>query len=260
MEQQEILFAKTLEEVRKTAKEQGNCISEAQVQKAFEPLSLDEGQMQMVFDYLAERKVGIGEPVDLDDYLTDKEKNYLQNYLDELELLPQYSQGEKEAFTISAMAGEREAQKKLAEVYLKAVTQIAKLYTGQGVFLEDLIGEGNVALAYGTGMLGSLEKPSEAEGMLMKLVMDAMEEHIAENADKAKINQRVLEKVNKVLERAKQMSEELSRKVTVEELVAETGMTRKSIQDALRISGYKIKYIDCGENIYNAAASGEDFT
>lgn len=243
MEQQELLFAKTLEEVRKIAKEQGNCISEAQVQKAFEPLSLDKGQMQMVFDYLVQHKVGIGEPVDLDDYLTDKERNYLQNYLDELEHLPTYSEGEKEAFTISAMAGERDAQNKLVEVYLKAVTEIAKLYTGQGVFLEDLIGEGNVALTYGVSLLGSLEKPSEAEGMLMKLIMDAMEEHIAENADKEKINQRMLEKVNHVLDQAQKLSKEWNRKVTVEELVAETGMTKKSIQDALRISGYKIDYI-----------------
>lgn len=244
MEQQEILFAKTLEEVRKTAKEQGNCISEAQVQKAFEPLCLDKGQMQMVFDYLVQHKIGIGEPVDLDDYLTDKEKNYLQNYLDELENLPAYSEGEKEAFTISAMAGELDAQKKLAEIYLKAVTEIAKLYTGQGVFLEDLIGEGNVALTYGVSMLGSLEKPSEAEGMLMKLVMDAMEEYISENADKVKMNKHVLDKVNKVLNQAKKLSKELNRKVTVEELAEETKMSEKSIRDALRISGYKIEYID----------------
>ncbi|MCM1325391.1 MAG: hypothetical protein NC094_02075 [Bacteroidales bacterium] len=252
MEEQELLFAKILKEVQQTAKEQGNCISEAQVQKAFESLSLGKEQMQMVYDYLIQRKIGIGEPVDLDDYLTDKEKNYLQNYLDGLELLPVYSEGEKEAFTISAMAGEADAQKKLVEIYLKAVTEIAKLYTGQGVFLEDLIGEGNVALAYGVSVLGSLESPSEAEGMLMKLIMDAMEGHIAENADKAKMNQHVLKKVNQVLERAKKLSDELNRKVTVEELAAETGMSEKSILDALRISGYKIKYLDYGP--------GDDFT
>lgn len=249
MEEQELLFAKILKEVQQTAKEQGNCISEAQVQEAFEPLSLGKEQMQMVFDYLAQHKIGIGEPVDLDDYLTDKEKNYLKNYLDELEALPLYSEGEKEAFTISAMAGERRAQAKLTEIYLKAVTEIAKLYTGQGVFLEDLIGEGNLALAYGVSVLGSLEKPSEAEGMLMKLIMDAMEEHISENADKAKMNEKVLGRVNKVLARAKKLSGELGRKVTVEELAKETGMSEKSIQDALRISGYKIEYIDIGKSI-----------
>ena len=67
----EVLFAKTLEEVRNLAKEQGNCVSEEQVQEAFAPLELDNDQLQMVFDYLVKHKVGIGEPVNPDDYLTD---------------------------------------------------------------------------------------------------------------------------------------------------------------------------------------------
>lgn len=241
---QEVLFAKTLEQVRKTAKEQGNCVSEAQVQEAFAPLSLDNDQLQLVFDYLVKHKIGIGEPVDLDDYLTDKEKNYLQNYLDQLALLPDYTSGEKEAFTISAMAGDVDAQRKLIEVYLRDVVDIAKLYTGQGVFLEDLIGEGNMALTIGVTMLGSMETPKEAGGMLGKLIMDAMEEYIQGNADQEKLDKRALDKVNKVLKKAKALSEELHRKVTVEELAAETGMTEKAIRDAVRISGFQIEYIE----------------
>lgn len=240
----EVLFAKTLEQVRKTAKEQGNCVSEAQVQEAFAPLSLDDDQLQLVFDYLVKHKIGIGEPVDLDDYLTDKEKNYLQNYLDQLALLPTYTSGQKEAFTLSAMAGEKEAQNKLIEVYLRDVVDIAKLYTGQGVFLEDLIGEGNMALAIGVTMLGSMETPAEAEGMLGKFIMDAMEEYIQENADQEKVDKHALDKVNKVLKKAKELSEDLHRKVTVEELAAETGMTEKAIRDAVRISGFQIEYIE----------------
>lgn len=52
----EILFAKTLEQVRKTAKEQGNCISEEQVKDAFAELDLSGEQLQMVFDYLLKHK------------------------------------------------------------------------------------------------------------------------------------------------------------------------------------------------------------
>jgi len=92
-------------------------------------------------------------------------------------------------------------------VYLKDVVEIAKLYAGQGVFLEDLIGEGNVALAFGTGMLGSLEKPEEAQGMLAKMMMDAMEEYIAENASAEKADQKMVDKVNKVTEKAKELSQ-----------------------------------------------------
>lgn len=240
----EVLFAKTLEDVRKLAKEQGNCVSEKQVQDAFAELELDNEQLQMVFDYLVKHKVGIGEPVNLDDYLTDEERDYLQDYLDELERLPEYTDGQMQAYTMSAMAGDVEAQHKVLEAHLKDVVEIAKLYAGQGVFLEDLIGEGNVALAFGTGLLGSLEKPEEAQGMLGKMIMDAMEEYISENSSNEKTDQKVVDKVNKVMEKAKELSEELHRKVTVAELAQETGISEKAIQDAVRMSGFQIEYIE----------------
>lgn len=240
----EVLFARTLEEVRAKAKEQGNCISEEQVREAFAEQNLNESQLQMVFDYLVKHKVGIGQPVDLDEYLTDEEKDYLQDYLEEIAGLPEYSQGELEAFAISAMAGEAEAKQKLLQSYLKDVADVAKLYAGQGVFLEDLIGEGNAALALGVNMLGSLEKPSEVPGMLAKMMMDAMEEYIQENAACEKLDRSVADKVNLVADKARELAEELHRKVTPEELSRESGLSLKSIRDACRMSGYKIEDID----------------
>ncbi len=240
----ELLFAQTLEKVRKIAKDQGNCISEEQVRDEFAALELDNEQLQMVFDYLVKHKIGINEPVDIDDYLTDEERNYLQDYLNEIALLPSYSDGEKEAISISAMAGDVDAQGKLIEIYLPDVIEIAKLYAGQGVFLEDLIGEGNVALTMGVTMLGCLEKPSEVQGMLGKLIMDAMENYIAENAESEKADQKVTDKVNKVLDAAKELSELLRRKVTVEELSAESKISEKAIREAVRFSGNNIEYIE----------------
>lgn len=243
----EVLFAKTLEKVRKQAKDQGNCISEEQVKEAFGQLELDNAQLQMVFDYLVKHKVGIGEPVNLDDYLTDEERNYLQDYLDEIAGLPTYTEGEILAFTISAMAGEISAAQRLTENYLKDVVDIAKLYAGQGVFLEDLIGEGNVALSIGTGMLGSLEKPEEAQGMLARMIMDAMEDYIAENAANEKMDKKVADKVNQVADKARELAEEMHRKVTPEELVQEMGLSRKAVLDAIRMSGNKIEDIEYAE-------------
>ena len=240
----EVLFAETLEKVRSLAKEQGNCVSEEQVKDAFESLDLNNEQLQMVFDYLVKHKVGINEPVNVDDYLTDEERNYLQDYLDELAALPHVSDGEKEAITISAMAGDISAQNRLTEIYLPDVVEIAKIYTGQGVLLEDLIGEGNVALAMGTTMLGCLEKPAEAQGMLAKMIMDAMEDYIAENASNEKADLKVVQKVNKVMEAAKDLAEDFRRKVTVEELAAETKMSQNAIREAIKFSGNNIEYIE----------------
>ena len=240
----EVLFASILEKVRSLAKEQGNCVSEEQVKDAFASLDLNNEQLQMVFDYLVKHKVGINEPVNVDDYLTDEERNYLQDYLDELAQLPKVSDGEKEAITISAMAGDLTAQNRLTEIYLPDVVEIAKIYTGQGVLLEDLIGEGNVALAMGSTMLGCLEKPNEAQGMLVKMMMDAMEDYIAENASNEKADLKVVQKVNKVMEAAKELAEEFRRKVTVEESATETKMSQSAIREAIKFSGNNIEYIE----------------
>ena len=43
---------------------------------------------------------------------------------------------------------------------------------------------------------------------------------------------------------ALELAEELQRKVTIEELMEETGMSRKMIEDAVRMSGFKIEDID----------------
>ncbi|MGN0376938.1 MAG: sigma-70 domain-containing protein [Suilimivivens sp.] len=241
---QEVLFARTLEQVKKQAKEQGNCIKKEQVEQAFAALSLSEDQLTLVFDYLEKHKIGIGEPLDPDEYLSEEEINYLEEYKKELTLLETVSEGEKEAITLSAMAGEADAQKRLINIYLPHVVEIAKLYSGQGVFLEDLIGEGNVALTMGVTMLGCLEHAREAEGMLGKMIMDAMEDYINENMAEADKDKKVLNKVNKVAKKAKELSDELRRKVTVEELSVETGMSENAIREAMRLSGYTIEEIE----------------
>lgn len=241
---QEILFAKILEKVRKQAKEQGNCIERQQVEDAFQELSLSQEQLALVFDYLEKHKIGIDTAIDSEEFLSEEEINYLEIYKKELELLETFSEGEKEAVTLSAMAGEADAQQKLISIYLPQVVEISKLYSGQGVYLEDLIGEGNVALAVGVTMLGCLENANEAEGMLAKMIMDAMEECIEEAGAESDKDKKVLKKVNKVAKQAEKLSEELRRKVTVEELAAETGMSPDSIKEAMRLSGYTIEDIE----------------
>lgn len=239
-ESQEILFAQTLETIKKAAKEQGNCISQEEVEKAFEKLQLSPEQLSMVFDYLKKHKIGIGEPVNLDDYLTESEANYLEFYMQEVQTIASVKDGEKEAITLSAMAGDRDAQNRLAQLYLPQVIELAKLYTGQGVFIEDLIGEGNLAVAMGVSMLGCLEHASEAEGMLGKMIMDAMEEIIAMDLNEEKTDKKVESKVNRVAQKAHEMAELLNRKVTLQELAQEEGMSEKAIREAIVMSGYAI--------------------
>lgn len=239
----ELLFGKTLEKVKRLAKEQGNCVSREQIREAFAELGLAQEQLALVEEYLQGHKIGIGEPVDPTDNLTEEEVRYLDIYLEELERMEKVTEGEKEAVTLSAMAGDGQAQAKLAEIYLPQVAEIAKLYSGQGVFLEDLIGEGNVALAAGVTMLGCLEHAREAEGMLGKMIMDAMEECIQDNLNQRRKDEKVLKHVKLVAKQARELAEVFQRKVTVAELAAETQLTEEEVLEAIRMSGSHIEYI-----------------
>lgn len=239
----ELLFGKTLEKVKRLAKEQGNCVSREQIREAFAELGLAQEQLALVEEYLQGHKIGIGEPVDPTDNLTEEEVRYLDIYLEELERMEKVTEGEKEAVTLSAMAGDGQAQAKLAEIYLPQVAEIAKLYSGQGVFLEDLIGEGNVALVAGVTMLGCLEHAREAEGMLGKMIMDAMEECIQDNLNQRRKDEKVLKHVKLVAKQARELAEVFQRKVTVAELAAETELTEEEVLEAIRMSGSHIEYI-----------------
>ncbi|MBO6197444.1 MAG: hypothetical protein J6O03_08165 [Butyrivibrio sp.] len=241
-------FAETLKYVTRLARENKNVISKEQVDDAFSELDLDEKQLQMVYEYLNQHNIGIDEAIDTSDNLTTEENNYLQDYLESLEGLDKLSDGEKEAAAMAAIAGDKNAQDKLIENYLPLVVDVARMYAEQGVFLEDLIGEGNVALTKGVTMLDAVGEPSEVESFLYKLMLDAMEKIIEENLAEDTGMQKVLNLVNEVNDKAKELSEDLRRKVTVEELMEETGWDEEKIRDAIKFSGDNIEDIDTGKN------------
>lgn len=236
-------FTAILEQIKKKARAGQNFITSTEIEEAFSALSLSTEQMDMVYAYLRENKIGIDEPADMDAGLEEEERNYLDSYLEALTAIPGATEGEREAITLSAMAGDPDAVERLTELMLPEVPQIAKLYTGQGVSLEDLIGEGNVALSLGVTMLGTLEHAHEARGMLGRMIMDAMEDCITASEAEEKADQKIADKVNKVADAANVLREELRRAVTVEELMEETGFSRKAIEDAVRISGGSIESI-----------------
>ena len=243
---EELKFAKTLEEICALAGQQGGVIREEQEKERMEGAGIDlgESQLSLVYEYLKSRKIGIGEPADPFDYLTRDEIDYLEAYLKETEALADVSDGEKEAVALSAMAGDPDARRRLIEIFLPQVAQIARLYAGQGVYLEDLIGEGNVALTMAVEMLDCAENAQDAFGSIASAIMEAMETYIAENVSQKKTGDRLAQKANDVLDQARELAEELGRKVTVQELAEESGMTADQIREAVRITADHIDYLD----------------
>ena len=136
------------------------------------------------------------------------------------------------------------AQAKLIQILLPQVVDLAKLYAGQGVFLEDLIGEGNVALTIGVTMLGCFENAKEAQGAIVKMIMDAMEELIISYVAEDDVDQKIAQRVNDISDKAKELAEALGRKVTKEELAEEVQIDVESIAEAIRLSGGQIEYLE----------------
>lgn len=240
-------FAEILKLVTRTARENKNTISKEQIDLAFSELDLDEKQLNMVYDYLKSHKIGVGEDADFDEDLSQEEKNYLDDYIESLASLNKLNNGELEAVQMSAIAGDKDAQERLIENYLPLVVDVARMYSEQGVFIEDLIGEGNVALTKGVTMLDAVGEPKEVEAFLYKMMLDAMEKIIQENLTEDAGMQKVLTLVNEVADKAKELSDDLRRKVTVEELMEETGWEEDKIRDAIKFSGDNIEDIDSGE-------------
>ena len=241
-------FAEILKSVTRTARENRNIISTEQVKEAFSELDLDDKQLQMVFEYLKSHKIGIDEALEEEDNLSEEETNYLNDYLESLKALPAYTDGEKEALAMSAIAGDKQAQNELINCYLPLVVDVARMYSEQGVFLEDLIGEGNVALTKGVTMLDVVGEPSEVEGFLYNMMLDAMEAIIEDNLAEDAGGQKVLKLVQEVADKAKELADELRRKVTVSELMEETGWDEDKIRSAIKFSGDAIEDLDSGEN------------
>lgn len=240
-------FAEILKLVTRTARENKNLITTEQVKEAFAELDLDEAQFKMVFDYLNKRGIGIDEPVEKEDDLTEEERSYVNDYVDSMNEMHRLSDGELEAACMSAIDGDKIAQGQLIEHYLPMVVDVARMYTEQGVYIEDLIGEGNLALTRGVTMLDAVGEPKEVEGFLYGLLLDAMEKLIEDNLTEGAGMQKVLTLVQEVADKAKDLAQDLRRKVTVQELMEETGWDEEKIRTAIKFSGDNIEDLDSGE-------------
>ena len=242
--QKQVLFLKRLRDTADTAAKNGNMITEDELDEAFADLELNEDQMTQVRDFLKAKGIGIGEALPIEEVISEEEMNHLRDYEEMLDAIEIPSESVMDALKLSAMAGERDAQKKLAEYSLKKVVDIARLYAGQGVYMEDLIGAGNEAgnevLLIAVTQLAPLDKPDEVDGYLGRRLMDAMEDVIAANLDEKAAEKAVEERVNLVADRAREMAEELGRKVSVAELAAEYDMDPEDIREAVRLSGNAI--------------------
>lgn len=209
---------------------------------------LDENQTNFIVEYLKNNHIGIDKPIDVDLYMSDDDSKYLKYYLEDLEELEDFDDSKKRVLIMGALNNEELAKEKLIQSYLKDIVDLAKLYSGQGVPIGDIISEGNVALAIAVNMLACVETIDDAKELIVKNIVNAMEEFLGEELDSLKADQKALSLVIKVTDAAKEMYTELCRKVTVDELSKESNISKKKILEAIRITDKCLEYIEKPED------------
>ena len=257
-------FKKLIIKVRALAKSQNETISKEQVHKQFLPLNMEEGQFLLVYKYLDEEKVTLfdteeerlkaiseTESTKTQDSIktNDHDSEYLKMYLDELNRMDHVDQDARRKLIEGVLKEKDTAASVLPNLYLKEVIDIARLYEGQGVALEDLIGEGNIGILTGIKMLDICESAEEVDEFITRTIMDSMESLIMEDFSAGDFDLKVLDRVNNLNDKARELAEDLERLVSVKELAKELEMDEEYIEETIRLSGNAISYIEGCKNI-----------
>lgn len=241
-------FRQQLAALTALAKKQQMCISQEQVAEHFPDTVENEEQKKLLLDYLTSQKISVGEKADLDELLSMEDKDYLAEYAESLEAIEEIEKEQLTEIMLSAIAGDEQAQQVVLSQFLSQAVELAKLYAGQGILIEDLIGEGNLALTQAVRGLGCIEAEEnifdEVSGFLGKCMMEAMEQLINDEADEKNADQQMADKVNRVADVAQELYDELRRKVSPEEICAGSELTLDEVAEAMRISGNQIDTIE----------------
>lgn len=231
------LFIERMDKLIKYGRENGNFVTKADVDSYFGEITLTEDQKQLIYNFLYDSKIGVDEPFDFDEILDEEDVDFLQMYIDELENIKKYSNKEKFSIIDEFVSGNDGLKDKLIESYLWDVVECAKLYSGGGVTIEDLIGEGNVALAFTVDSLDKRSSAKELDGFITDCIMSAMEELLYDDNNEASKINTWAENANEVLEKAKELAQTLGRNVTIPELCQFGDFDEDFLREVLQITG-----------------------
>ena len=211
-------FQKKLVEILSLCKEYGDEIEREEVDTFFKEEHLTEEQMNLVYDYLLSQKVlvkGYKKVVTVEETEDDSGKfsyeeiEFLKQYEEDLQMMP-----EKDPMTI----------------LLPQIVKIAKELSRPEIFLGDLIQEGSFGLVLGMNQ-------GADEGTLLQMARESMQAMVEAQTEVKIQDQKMADKVNDLDDKIKELTKEMGRKVTVDELAQFLEISEDEIEAIIRLAG-----------------------
>ena len=156
-------------------------------------------------------------------------------YLKEIGQIKLLSTEEELELADRIVQGDEVAKATLAEANLRLVVSIAKRYVGRGMLFLDLIQEGNI------GLMKAVEKFDVEKGFKFSTyatwwIRQAITRAIADQARTIRVPVHMVETINKLARIERQMTLELNREPTEEELAKKMGTSVEKIREIYKIA------------------------
>lgn len=217
-------FVAAIQALKELAKAYENVLAMEDIKEEIKDLNLSKQQLDAVCDYLLTQKIEIADykpqeqKKEIQTEVNEEDAKFLQMYLEEIKDLPDLTKPEVTKLFEQAVSGDEQARESLVAGYLKRIVDIARLYKNQGVFLEDLIQEGNMGMLLGIATANTRSSIEDVEQYLMEQITQAMEGAICEADADGEQEEELVKQMEEVDRYITIFEQENKRKPTADEL------------------------------------------